>query len=208
MRLEVGAAAERPDKVHENPLCSKYYFVRCLGKSRVVSAEDSKTLAATADVKDAKTAAAAAAAMSDGVAASSIGAPAAVGGPAEESSVKIESELFSTMRAAVEPLKAAIRALGGFQLPLAGVRARLVRKAKEDPALQQHHLDLEVQMKLVEDFLSSCRSAVAEAMALDRDDPNDQLLRDTLEQLGDCREKCLAHTAGIYNTYMYIYMYV
>jgi hypothetical protein len=218
MRLEVGSAANRPDQEHSNPLRSKYYFVRCLGKRRVVSAEERKTLAASADIKDAKAAAAAAAAMGDAPAA---GGSASSGSAAiADSSVKVENEVYAKLRAAVDPLKKAMRDLTSIQLPLDTVRARLSKKAKEDAALQPHLAELDGQMQSVQSFLATARAAVAEALALDRDEPNDELMQSTLDELVDCTRAAAAHTTGIYNTYIhtciikqtficvYVYIYV
>jgi hypothetical protein len=219
MREEVGAAADRADRPHDNPLRAKFYFVRCLGKSRIVSAEETKTLAATADVKDAKTAAAAAAAMGDGTAAGSSGAGSSGDAAplADGSGCKVENELFGKVRAAVEPLRAAIRTLGGLQSPLGIVHAKLMKK----PALASHAGDLDELLQAVESTLKDSRAAVADAMAFESDEPEDRLLQAVLDRLVHCCTTSVAHIVGIYNNiytcihtricihiYMYIYIYI
>jgi hypothetical protein len=196
MRQEVGAAADRADRPHDNPLRAKFYFVRCLGKSRIVTAEETKTLAATSDVKDAKTAAAAAAAMGDGTAAGSGAGSSGDAAPlADGNGCKVENELFGKMRAAVEPLRVAVRTLGGLQSPLGILHAKLMKR----PAFATQAGDLDELLQQLEGTLKDSRTAVADAMAFESDEPDDKLLQEVLDRLQHCCGTSVAHIAGIYN---------
>eukprot|EP00972_Heterocapsa_arctica_P109227 16083380-Heterocapsa_arctica.AAC.1 len=67
MRAEVGDAALKPDikDEGENLLLDRFYFVKCEGKKREVASTDVKVMAAEADVRCAKGAAAAASLLAD-----------------------------------------------------------------------------------------------------------------------------------------------